>query len=106
MLALLDLPFGAHAEAAAAGFVGGEDGGRLLDQHAAGREIRAGHVLQQVGGGRVRDCWISWMAAAQISPALCGGIEVAMPTAMPAAPLASRFGNAPGSTIGSLSSPS
>ena len=47
-----------------------------------------------------------WTAAAQISPALCGGIEVAMPTAMPAAPLASRLGNAPGSTTGSLSSPS
>ena len=33
-------------------------------------------------------------AAAHTSPALCGGIDVAMPTAMPAAPLASRFGNA------------
>ena len=34
--------------------------------------------------------------------ALCGGIAVAMPTAMPCEPLASRFGNAPGSTTGSL----
>ena len=39
---------------------------------------------------------IRWIAAAQTSPALCGGIEVAMPTAMPAAPLASRLGNAAG----------
>ncbi len=40
------------------------------------------------------------------SPALCGGMLVAMPTAMPAAPLASRFGNAAGSTTGSESLPS
>ena len=33
---------------------------------------------------------------------LCGGIDVAMPTAMPCAPLASRFGTAEGMTIGSL----
>ena len=41
-------------------------------------------------------------AASQSSAALCGGIEVAMPTAMPCAPLASRFGKPPGSTTGSL----
>ena len=40
------------------------------------------------------------------SPALCGGMLVAMPTAMPDAPLASRFGNAAGSTTGSESLPS
>ena len=33
-------------------------------------------------------------AASHSSAALCGGIEVAMPTAMPCEPLASRFGNA------------
>ena len=47
-----------------------------------------------------------WMAAAQTSPALCGGMLVAMPTAMPADPLASRLGKPPGSTTGSLSTPS
>ena len=36
----------------------------------------------------------------------CGGIEVAMPTAMPWEPLARRLGNAPGSTTGSSSEPS
>ena len=41
-------------------------------------------------------------AASHTSPALCGGMEVAMPTAMPAAPLASRLGKPPGSTTGSL----
>ena len=50
--------------------------------------------------------WIRWIAAAQTSPALCGGMLVAMPTAIPAAPFASRLGKPPGSTTGSLSSPS
>ena len=36
-----------------------------------------------------------------ISLRLCGGVFVAMPTAMPAAPLTSRFGNAVGNTTGS-----
>ena len=45
-------------------------------------------------------------AASQSSAALCGGIEVAMPTAMPCAPLASRFGKPPGSTTGSFDWPS
>ncbi|OPZ69318.1 MAG: hypothetical protein BWY81_00475 [Firmicutes bacterium ADurb.Bin467] len=33
---------------------------------------------------------------------LCGGMFVASPTAMPLAPLTSRFGNRPGSTSGSF----
>ena len=37
---------------------------------------------------------------------LCGGMLVAMPTAMPEEPLASRFGKAAGSTTGSCSEPS
>ena len=49
--AALDFPAGAHAEAAAAGFVGGEDGGAVLDEGAAGWEIGARHVGQQVRGG-------------------------------------------------------
>jgi len=36
----------------------------------------------------------------------CGGIEVAIPTAMPWEPFASRLGNAPGMTTGSFSEPS
>ncbi len=39
-----------------------------------------------------------WSSAAHSSSALCGGMLVAMPTAMPAEPLARRFGNAAGST--------
>jgi hypothetical protein len=40
------------------------------------------------------------------SPRLCGGILVAMPTAIPPAPLTSMLGNRAGRTVGSLSLPS
>ncbi len=46
------------------------------------------------------------MSAVQISLRLCGGMFVAMPTAMPVLPLTSRFGTREGSTIGSLFVPS
>jgi hypothetical protein len=36
------------------------------------------------------------------SPRLCGGMFVAMPTAMPVPPLTSKFGNAAGKTVGSV----
>ncbi len=36
------------------------------------------------------------------SPRLCGGILVAMPTAIPVPPLTRRFGNAAGKTVGSV----
>ena len=45
-------------------------------------------------------------AASHSSAMLCGGIAVAMPTAMPCEPLASRFGNAAGRTTGSCDTPS
>ena len=37
------------------------------------------------------------------SPRLCGGILVAIPTAIPPAPLTKRFGNCDGKTVGSFS---
>ena len=43
------------------------------------------------------------MTALMISFRLCGGMFVAMPTAMPDEPLTSRFGNPDGSTFGSSS---
>ena len=43
------------------------------------------------------------MVASMTSPRLCGGMFVAMPTAIPPAPLTSRFGNRDGSTTGSCS---
>ncbi len=45
-------------------------------------------------------------SASQISPTLWGGMDVAMPTAMPLAPFASRFGKAAGRTSGSSLRPS
>ena len=46
---------------------------------------------------------MSAMQAEMISVRLCGGIFVAMPTAMPDEPLINRFGMRAGSTAGSLS---
>ena len=46
---------------------------------------------------------MSAMVASTISVRLCGGIFVAMPTAMPSEPLSSRFGTRVGRTVGSLS---
>ena len=49
---------------------------------------------------------ISAVQASITSPRLCGGILVAMPTAMPPAPLTRRLGKRAGSTTGSCSLPS
>ncbi len=46
---------------------------------------------------------MSAMHAEMISPRLCGGMLVAMPTAMPEEPFTRRFGTRAGSTAGSLS---
>ncbi len=45
-------------------------------------------------------------APAATSRRLCGGMLVAMPTAMPALPLISRFGKRDGRTVGSWLRPS
>ena len=45
-------------------------------------------------------------APAATSRRLCGGMLVAMPTAMPAEPLTSRFGKRAGRTVGSWLRPS
>ncbi len=42
-----------------------------------------------------------WMVASMTSPRLCGGMLVAMPTAMPWLPLTNRFGKRAGNTEGS-----
>ena len=51
-------------------------------------------------------CLIRCIAASASSVTLCGGIDVAMPTAIPCAPFASRFGMPAGSRHGSSDSPS
>ena len=74
--------------------------GRVED-HAAGRKIgavnRLEHPLQRqlaiVQQQRPGRCSTSFR--------LCGGMLVAMPTAIPETPLTSRFGNCAGRTIGS-----
>ena len=43
------------------------------------------------------------MTPSTTSPKLCGGIDVAIPTAIPSAPLIRRFGTLTGSTTGSFS---
>ncbi len=53
--------------------------------------------LRQLRGG----LFISRMVASTISVRLCGGMLVAMPTAMPFEPLISRFGMRVGRTVGS-----
>ena len=49
----------------------------------------------------MRGSSISAMVASITSPRLCGGMFVAMPTAMPPAPLTRRFGKRAGRTVGS-----
>ena len=49
---------------------------------------------------------ISATTASMVSPRLCGGTFVAMPTAMPVEPFTSRFGNRDGSTSGICREPS
>ena len=56
--------------------------------------------------GRSRLLLISAMQASITSPRLCGGMLVAMPTAMPCEPFTSRFGKRAGSTTGSKRVPS
>jgi hypothetical protein len=51
-------------------------------------------------------CFSRWMQARATSRRLCGGMSVAMPTAMPVAPLSSTFGRRAGSSFGSSSVPS
>ncbi len=43
-----------------------------------------------------------WIVASTTSPMLCGGMLVAMPTAMPPVPFTSRFGKRAGKTSGSV----
>ena len=79
--------------------VGLTDAGAAEDR-GAGRKIRPGNDGDQVLGGNVRmvderDAAVDHLAE------VMGGMLVAMPTAMPPAPLTSRFGKRAGRTDGS-----
>ena len=61
------------------------------------RSMRASSSSSRVASGWSSAHW----APSATSRRLCGGMLVAMPTAMPAEPLTSRFGKRDGSTVGS-----
>ena len=58
----------------------------------------AGHELDQLVDRRIAGCAAACRQASTTSVRLCGGMLVAMPTAMPDEPLTSRFGSRVGST--------
>ena len=86
----------AQRDRAAAGRVGVEDP-LAADDEAAGREVRARERSCSTARRRTSLGWprcsISAITPSMTSRMLCGGMLVAMPTAMPAEPLTSRFGN-------------
>ncbi len=72
---------------------------------------KSGPLIRSVSALRSSSSEASKWSRYQATPAatsrrLCGGILVAMPTAMPSDPLISRFGNLAGSTTGSDERPS
>ena len=83
--------------------VGALDAG-AADNRAAGGEVGTGHRLQEraepLVAGAVRRSMTA-MTPSITSRMLCGGMLVAMPTAMPVDPFTSRFGNGVGRTVGS-----
>ena len=97
----LDVGLGADPDRAAARPVGVLDARRAHDR-AAAREVRALDVLHQTRRCRSPDPRCRRWTAPITSPRLCGGMFVAIPTAIPDEPLTSRFGNRDGSTSGSL----
>ena len=62
-----------------------------------------GMILHELVDRRASGSSMSASAPSMISPRLCGGMLVAMPTAMPVVPLMRRFGNLVGRTVGSSS---
>ena len=72
----------AHHDRAAPGLVGGADAGAAEDD-AAGREIRARARSPSARRRRSPDRRSARCVASITSPRLCGGMLVAMPTAMP-----------------------
>jgi len=58
-------------------------------------EVRAFHIAHEIAAGE-RGIVDKATVAAIVSPRLCGGMFVAIPTAMPELPLTSRFREAAG----------
>ena len=95
----------AHHHAAAAGAVALVHAGDAVDD-PGGREIRRRHQLDQFLDRAAAARAARSRQASTTSDRLCGGMLVAMPTAMPEEPFSSRFGTRDGSTVGSRSLPS
>ncbi len=92
-------------DAAAAGGVGRADRFFAIND-AAGWEIRAFDVLQQVVEGGIRVVDHGRLSASTSSLRLCGGMLVAIPTAIPSWPFSSKLGSLAGRTVGSCVVPS
>ena len=68
---------------------------------------RSGPGTKRISSSRLASGFaIRCRAALITSPRLCGAMFVAIPTAIPEAPLTSRFGSPAGSTSGCVSVPS
>src|SRR5947208_1808342 len=64
---------------------------------------KSGPLTNFIRSGTVMAGLSIWaQTPSMISPRLCGGMFVAMPTAMPVPPLTRRFGKAEGKTVGSV----
>ena len=104
LLVSLDRGARAHVHPPAAGAISLAD---TLDagDDRRGREIRPG-MCRISASMSVSGLSMSARQALMTSFRLCGGMLVAIPTAMPEEPLTSRFGNLAGNTSGSCSEPS
>ena len=104
-LDFLDVDDGALRDGAAAGAVRVFDA--LVSQDSgAGGEVRSGDQLDERFEEFFAGCSRAHSTPRASSRRLCGGMRVAMPTAMPSEPLASRFGKRAGRMVGSWLRPS
>ena len=78
------------------------DDARLSEHEAAGREVGTRHRSSALRRASGSDSAPSRWSRSTISVRLCGGMLVAMPTAMPDEPLISRFGTRVGKHFGLL----
>ena len=102
---ILEVGAGAHHHAAAAGAVAFLHASQTVDE-AGGREVRRGHQFDQAARYPCPGSRSSARQASTTSVMLCGGILVAIPTAIPEEPFTSRLGKRDGNTSGSCSEPS
>ena len=98
----LDARGGAHPERAAAR--SRRRRGPRRARRSCRRSAGPGPGTKRIRSSRVASGWVTrWRSAWTTSTRLCGAMLVAIPTAMPVAPLTTRWGIAAGSTTGSSS---